>query len=255
MNPKDLHSLFGKFGRVRDVFILSKVRKATKSRFGFVRYDCPVAASVAIQKANGLWCDDKALKVKEAEFRRTMITGDKGTASVKGVKGRQDGRDTLMPKRNTSMPIRNLKSSTAGHKSYTEVVQMGQRLTAVRHEITVHEVGNGWLYDSLIVKLKSYLAFSEFKQAILVKGSEEIIIREGGGRTAIVSFTSRAQLEDNHILLKECWQEWCESISEWKKGDHVEQEREVWLGCYGVPFNLWSADTFNRIGRIWGGGN
>ncbi|KAL7161401.1 hypothetical protein ACSBR2_041959 [Camellia fascicularis] len=125
MNPKDLYSLFGKFGVVRDVFIPSKVRKATKSRFGFVRYDCPVAASVAIQKANGLWCDDKALKVKEAEFGRTMITDDKDTVSVKEVRDRQDGRDTLMPIRNTFRPIRNLNRSTAGHKSYAEVVQMG----------------------------------------------------------------------------------------------------------------------------------
>ncbi|CAL5438961.1 unnamed protein product [Camellia sinensis] len=29
-------------------------------------------------------------------------------------------------------------------------------------------------------------------------------------------------------------------------------EREVWICCYGVPFNLWSADNFMKIGRIWG---
>ncbi|GMP79378.1 hypothetical protein CsSME_00034949 [Camellia sinensis var. sinensis] len=33
-------------------------------------YDCPVAAQMAVQKANGLWCDNKALKVKPADFEK-----------------------------------------------------------------------------------------------------------------------------------------------------------------------------------------
>ncbi|XP_028063234.1 serine/arginine-rich splicing factor 2-like [Camellia sinensis] len=70
MSPKGLHTLFMKFGIVRDVFIPNKLRKTTWSRFGFVKYDCPVAAEITIQKVNGLWCDDKALKVKRAEFQK-----------------------------------------------------------------------------------------------------------------------------------------------------------------------------------------
>ncbi|KAL7204761.1 hypothetical protein ACSBR2_017798 [Camellia fascicularis] len=54
MAPKDQYFLFMKFGVVKDVFIPNKMRKATRSRFGFVRYNCSVAAKVAIQKANGL---------------------------------------------------------------------------------------------------------------------------------------------------------------------------------------------------------
>ncbi|XP_028093770.1 serine/arginine-rich splicing factor 2-like [Camellia sinensis] len=68
MDPKGLFNLFQKFGLVKDVFIPGKRRKASKSRFGFVRYDCEVTARVAIQKADGLWCDNKALRVKCAEY-------------------------------------------------------------------------------------------------------------------------------------------------------------------------------------------
>ncbi|KAL7229196.1 hypothetical protein ACSBR2_007820 [Camellia fascicularis] len=56
--------------RVNDAFIPSKRRKATGSRFGFVRYDCKVAAEMAVLKADGLWCDNKALKVKKVEFKK-----------------------------------------------------------------------------------------------------------------------------------------------------------------------------------------
>ncbi|KAL7243557.1 hypothetical protein ACSBR1_015872 [Camellia fascicularis] len=58
INSKGLSLLFNNFGVVKDVFILDKSRKATRTRLGFVRYDCSVVAKVAIQKANGIWCDD-----------------------------------------------------------------------------------------------------------------------------------------------------------------------------------------------------
>ena len=45
MTPKGLYSLFGKFGVISDVFIPNKIRKVTKTRFGFVRYDCRVAVT------------------------------------------------------------------------------------------------------------------------------------------------------------------------------------------------------------------
>ncbi|KAL7165260.1 hypothetical protein ACSBR2_041030 [Camellia fascicularis] len=54
VNPKGVYNLFSKFGLVKNVFIPQKRRKLTNTRFGFVRFDCPMAAKVAVQKANGL---------------------------------------------------------------------------------------------------------------------------------------------------------------------------------------------------------
>ena len=70
MNPKKLFGLFSQCGVVKDVYIPMKRRKATGSRFGFVSFDCHVAAKVAVQKANGLWWDNKELKVKGAEYQK-----------------------------------------------------------------------------------------------------------------------------------------------------------------------------------------
>ncbi|KAL7208081.1 hypothetical protein ACSBR1_029941 [Camellia fascicularis] len=63
MEPRDLFNLFTNYGVVKDVFIPKKRRKVLGTRFGFVRYDCQVVASIAVQKAKGLWCDDKSLMV------------------------------------------------------------------------------------------------------------------------------------------------------------------------------------------------
>ncbi|KAL7241851.1 hypothetical protein ACSBR1_014433 [Camellia fascicularis] len=70
MEPKGLYTLFTNFGVVKDIYIPFKRRKQTRSRFGFVRYDCPIVARIALQKANGLWCDNGALKVKPVDFRK-----------------------------------------------------------------------------------------------------------------------------------------------------------------------------------------
>ncbi|KAL7223337.1 hypothetical protein ACSBR1_024906 [Camellia fascicularis] len=63
IDPRALFKLFSKFGIVKDVFIPQKRRKATNTRF-----DCSMAATVAVQKANGLWVEDRELKVKMAEY-------------------------------------------------------------------------------------------------------------------------------------------------------------------------------------------
>ncbi|XP_028097062.1 serine/arginine-rich splicing factor 8-like [Camellia sinensis] len=70
MDPKSLYTLFNKLGIVKDVFIPMKRRQVTGSRFGFVRYDCKVVADMVVQKVDGLWCDNKALKVKKVEYKK-----------------------------------------------------------------------------------------------------------------------------------------------------------------------------------------
>ncbi|KAL7161846.1 hypothetical protein ACSBR2_042340 [Camellia fascicularis] len=116
MNPKGLYELFKKFGVVRDVFIPNKTRKTTRSRFGFVRYNCSVAAEMAIQKANGVWCDDKALRVKFTEFAKDTSAGRGMGQFVEGRKGNgraeQVGRSYLAK----------AEPSFKGRKSYAEVV-------------------------------------------------------------------------------------------------------------------------------------
>ncbi|CAL5380719.1 unnamed protein product [Camellia sinensis] len=246
MNPKGLFLLFSKFGVVKDVFIPNKTRKSTRSRFGFVRYDCSVAAEVAIRKANGIWCDDKELHVKKAAFEKvrsnTNIVGETKkvvthTDKPSGYKGRNDGR---------------VDKKMMGHQSYAEVLVQESKQGDKGHVILGVESGNGWLYNSVIVKLKSYYAFSDFRDSVLQIGSKDVVVRKGGGKMAVVSFLSAEDMKSQLALLEDCLKEWCASVTEWKRGTYLAPERAVWLCCYGVPLNLWSNDTFMKIGRVWG---
>ncbi|KAL7184005.1 hypothetical protein ACSBR2_026222 [Camellia fascicularis] len=107
MEPRSMFDLFIKFGVVKDVFIPQKRRKTTNTRFGFVRFDYPVAASIAEQKANGLWVDDKALivqsaaygkekgdrwRLKQVQWRQTEARRPPGTNAPKRWNQGLDGR-------------------------------------------------------------------------------------------------------------------------------------------------------------------
>ncbi|KAL7180865.1 hypothetical protein ACSBR1_039845 [Camellia fascicularis] len=145
MNPKSLFTLFNKVGVVKDAFIPLKRRKATGSRFGFVRYDCKVATEMAVLKADGLWCDNKALKVKKAKFK-------KGEFKQHVMANREDGR--MMQRSLRSLGQRRLDSIS--RRSFAEVVQNGGNNEKMKLVVKAFEAGNGWLYDSVIVKMKSF---------------------------------------------------------------------------------------------------
>ncbi|KAL7230538.1 hypothetical protein ACSBR2_008916 [Camellia fascicularis] len=83
VNPKGLYNIFSKFGVVNDVFISQKRRKLTNTRFGFVRFDCSVAATVAVQKVNGLWVDDTAIEVKHVAFGKEKVEGQGATGPLR----------------------------------------------------------------------------------------------------------------------------------------------------------------------------
>lgn len=67
------------------MFILSKRRKSSGTRFGFVRYDYKVATDMVIQKADGLWCDNKILRVKQADVHKKERKGERKV--LQGKKG------------------------------------------------------------------------------------------------------------------------------------------------------------------------
>ncbi|KAL7197752.1 hypothetical protein ACSBR2_020306 [Camellia fascicularis] len=179
MDPKGLFSLFCKFGIVKDVFILGKRRKASRSRFGFIRYDCEVVVDIAIQKANGLWCDNKALVVKRAEYQKSQTLGP--------MEQRGLHREAL---------------ASDGSTERGKVV------------IKAKEEGNGWQYESVVVKMSSFLAFKDFRSEMCVRGMKDVIARECGGRIVLLTFSSVQHLKEWKAQLGDWGQKWCDSVEE-----------------------------------------
>lgn len=238
MDPKGLYAIFNNFGVVKDVYISFKRRKQARSRFGFVRYDCPVAAQMAVRKANGLWCDNKALKVKPADFEK------KQGAQPRLPYGKQVRKAEMSSYANAT--LENTK------KSYAQVVGEGRRRESTSLNVRAYEEGNGWLYESVIARLRPKCSEEDFRKELTKREVGNIKVTAAGGRDVVISFKSAQEMKEKLIIMSGWINEWCESVNEWKKGMVIAQERCVWLSCYGVPLNLWNSKTFSSIGRIWG---
>ncbi|KAL7246871.1 hypothetical protein ACSBR2_001892 [Camellia fascicularis] len=166
MDAKTLFKLFTQFGIVKDVFIPFKRRTVSNSRFGFVRFDCPVAADIAIQKANGLLVDERVLEVKKAT----------------NIRSNKDDQSRSRPHTTRRPPETNRNRgdvSFTGLRSFTEVLK-GDTEKA-RLIIKANEEGNGWLYDSAIVRLNSEYSTISIENVLKEKGLDQVMVQKWGG--------------------------------------------------------------------------
>ncbi|GAB2284181.1 hypothetical protein Dimus_018648 [Dionaea muscipula] len=173
MDNSCLFSLFSKFGVVKDAFIPRKTSKEGK-RFGFVRYDCSVAAEVTIQKTNGLSIKEKVLKVKAANYARDNYQKGGGRRPIARNMDRQDGMRFLIKdqkivgkgnsaERTHVRPLVNKHPKEVqqhrsgwqlrygkGRGSYAEVVKRGRSQSVDLPTVKGIGIGNGWLYRSVV---------------------------------------------------------------------------------------------------------
>ncbi|KAH7865757.1 hypothetical protein Vadar_010794 [Vaccinium darrowii] len=199
-----LKMMFNKYGVVKDVFIPEKRSKVTGNKFGFIRYDYPVSADLAVLKANGLWLDDKKLFGKIASF---------------GVKGKMP--NSIRERVNCSGALRQTKvvksdtdSSKEGinrngsHKDF--FVNNGRSYAQVLYgdkfpinndtkakattRISVNEVDSEWLSKSVVAKLKPLSALESIREAIHCSGVPVLEVKDMGRLWVVVTFPSSEQM-------------------------------------------------------------
>ncbi|GMP36756.1 hypothetical protein CsSME_00008773 [Camellia sinensis var. sinensis] len=192
-----------------NVFIPSKRRVVSHSRFGFVRFDCNVAAGIAIQKANGLLVDDKVLEVKAATLdRRKREEHNRRYPEV--VKPQFIRRSFEANRSRGHAPF-------AGQRSFADVVQGVNTNTSIK----VTEEGNGWLYESAIIRFNTEHSIHSVREALKEKGLEHILVRKGGGRDVILTFNNQEDLTSNIDNLKAWFKDLSQFVAELKSGKHL----------------------------------
>ncbi|KAL7221957.1 hypothetical protein ACSBR1_023817 [Camellia fascicularis] len=222
MDAKALFKLFTKFGIVKDAYIPFKRRKVTNSRFGFVCYNCCIAASVAIQKENGLLVDDSVLEVKMAAYDRNS-------------RSEQSKRKLQPPRRFLDTSNFRGKAAYVEHRFFAEVLKGDTSVVEGDTNIIIKakEEGNGWLYESAIIRFNTEYSTHNILKVLKEKGLEQIEVKKGGGRDIIISFKSTNELQSNIGKIKEWFKDWSQFVMECKPDLHLQQERCVWLRCYG----------------------
>ncbi|KAL7250587.1 hypothetical protein ACSBR1_012585 [Camellia fascicularis] len=193
MDSRSLYKLFSKFGVVKDVFIPNKRRKSTNTRFGFIRYDCSIFARIAEQKANGLWVDDKSMLVKAAEYGNRIDERRKLASKL---------ASQPEPRKPFAMSVNRNWNQGIDGRTFADVIKSTDSRCPPKTTIRVEEIGNGWLFESLIMKLKTEYSVQEVNTELKRRGMSSVLVREGGGRDEIISFHSREDLLKGKLKLK-----------------------------------------------------
>lgn len=235
-----LVNIFTNYGVVKDAYIPVK-RSKRGSKFGFIKYDCPVAMDMTIYRANGMYLGNQRLLVKEARFGQMYHSNERwrNRGVVEASKqGECRSHETLANKVRQDM-------------SFAQVVK-GKETPGDQNRldcIHVQPAGNGWLYRSAIGKMRQLFSVDEMKHIFKKENIKNVQIKAIGGRFLILTFPN----EDvrNEIIKAGELTGWFEELSKWD-GEQAKDERFVWLACYGMPLNAWSVPTFKEIGQKWG---
>ncbi|KAL7252674.1 hypothetical protein ACSBR1_007274 [Camellia fascicularis] len=190
-------------------FFLEKRRTITNTRFGFVRFDCYVAAKVTIQKAHGLWVDDATIEVKHATFGKEKAGGQGLTGPVRFQATRHNGYQR---------EGRSWVGVSTDQRSYAEAVIGKNSVGKGNITLKAEEIGNGWLYESVVVRLKDKFANVNLKKEFEEIGMEDVLIRESGGRDVVLTFKSKEEMVLKLQPIKELILDWCDAIFEGKAG-------------------------------------
>ncbi|GMP67745.1 hypothetical protein CsSME_00027627 [Camellia sinensis var. sinensis] len=139
-------------------------------------------------------------------------------------------------------------------RSFADVLKTGVNILVGKavHAIQADEEGHSWLYDSILSKFKAEFFVQCVKSVLKEKGPGHVLVRNGGGRVVVMSFLSIDDMMSNLAWIKAWFQDCCEFVKVWEPVVCAEQERCLWLRCYGVPLNIWNRGTFNKIGSRWG---
>ncbi|KAL7230380.1 hypothetical protein ACSBR2_008798 [Camellia fascicularis] len=99
-----------------------------------------------------------------------------------------------------------------GQRSYVEVVK---KCTTVEGEIVTvkaEEIGNGWLNESVILRMKTKHENVNLKMELEERRMKEIVVRKGGGRDMILSFKSKKEMNSKVKDVKEMIGDWSEDV-------------------------------------------
>ncbi|GJU36876.1 RNA-directed DNA polymerase, eukaryota, reverse transcriptase zinc-binding domain protein [Tanacetum coccineum] len=217
-SAKELFQSCKQYGHVVDTFIPTK-RSKNGRRFGFVRFINVFNEERLVNNLCTVWIDRFKLHANIARFHRPPL-------KEKNVIPKKDGGG----KNNNSYVFKDHSGFNGGGNSYVHVVK-GQTKSGIREsEVPPALVLNDEcllskdLFKSLLRRVKQFISLANLRKAVSNEGFVDIKIQYMGELWVLLEFGS----EDSMKLFQ----------------DNVEVE--------GIPFKLWTDNTFKRIATKWG---
>ncbi|GJV14708.1 RNA-directed DNA polymerase, eukaryota, nucleotide-binding alpha-beta plait domain protein [Tanacetum coccineum] len=248
---KDLFQSCKVYGHVVDSYIPIKRSKSGK-RFGFVRFINVFSVERLVSNLCTLWIGKLRLHANTTRFQRPPVKPIISAPVRENVKNSQ----THSGKRQNQERVPFPKQSNFGG-SYANVVkdynsQISNSAPIVKsptvvldedcyipRDLSLHVMG----------KVKDASSITRLQNTLLKEGFPDVHLSYLGGLWVVLELAS-SEIKSkllNHTGVKSWFAKIQDAIP-----DFVCEDRIVWVDIEGIPMNLWSRQTFEKIGNIWG---
>ncbi|PWA39283.1 hypothetical protein CTI12_AA573320 [Artemisia annua] len=197
-----------------------------------------------------VWIDRFKLHANIARFNRAPVkSGNHATQYTSGSKSNHintDMRDNVAKKE---------RQPNRMGRTYVHVVK-GQTQLGVREEETVPALvlDDNCLMSKdvskcLLGRVKEFASLANFKMALCNEGFVDIKIQYMGEFGVMMEFANEGSLKlfrDNVSV-----NSWFSQVKQ-ASLDFVTEGRIAWVEIEGIPFKMWSGNTFKRIAAKWG---
>ncbi|GJV69503.1 nucleotide-binding alpha-beta plait domain-containing protein [Tanacetum coccineum] len=239
---KDLFHSCKQYGHVVDTFIPMKRSKAGK-RFGFVRFINVFNDERLVSNLCTIWNDRLKIHANIARFQRSPVIVSKPVPNPgvgKSVNGDR-GDKTLDYKGVSNSYVHVLKGQS----------QPGSENDTSNPTLVLDEdcLASKDLSKALFGRVKEFASLANLKMALCNEGFTDIKIQYLGELWVMLDFVSENSLKafrDNVSVGS-----WFSQIKQ-ATMDFMTEERIAWVEVEGIPFKLWSGNTFKRVAAKWG---
>nr|GEX44636.1 RNA-directed DNA polymerase, eukaryota [Tanacetum cinerariifolium] len=213
----DYHFLEHQYGHVVDSFTPNKRSKAGK-RFGFVRFINVFNEERLVNNLCTVWIGRYRLHANLARLQRTPVSGVKNLVKDEG--GKKGSSNHMNKKVNEDKYV---KFSTSSGNSFVQAVKGDNLSGGGETEFFPAVVLDD---ECLVTKDLSKLLLGRVKEFACLANLKVALCTEGVGS-------------------------WFSCIKQ-ASMDFVTEGRIAWVETEGIPFKLWSNNTFKRIANTWG---
>ncbi|GKC34836.1 RNA-directed DNA polymerase, eukaryota [Tanacetum coccineum] len=227
---RDLWKLYETYGRVVDVFIPNRISKAGK-RFAFVRFIRVDDVDRLVRNLCTLWVGHFHLHANVVRFERPRRSPIPARFSQPNV---ISGPGSFAPV---------VKGNSCSNAHYTSSINSP---TLVLDDSCVNLRD---LSRHVMGKVKDLNSIPNLKTLLTKEGFPEVILSYLGGLWVMLELDTEATKTNllHHIGVNSWFQILQDAIH-----DFVSDERVVWVDIEGVPLNVWTRETFLKIGKKWG---
>ncbi|GKA13788.1 nucleotide-binding alpha-beta plait domain-containing protein [Tanacetum coccineum] len=248
-SAKDLFHHCKQYGHVVDSYIPNK-RSKTGKRYSFVRFINVFNEDRLVNNLCTVWIGRHKIHANLARFKRPPVSGIEILTKNKGSK-----LGSSIHSKKQEVADKGFNVPNSSNNSFAQVVKGEKLYGGVETEsgpaVVLDDecLADKDLSKSLLGRVKEFASLANLKVALCNEGFVDIKIVYMGELWVMLEFGSQEMIKlfrDNLSVGS-----WFSCIKQ-ATLEFVTEGRIAWVEIEGIPFKLWSNNTFKRIANRWG---